>query len=616
VVGVTDESPTSPPTAVDDETDLPLEPLTRLPDFYNPVLSPDGDRVAFQYDETGRVELYVQDLDTGERQQVSDGNVPRDARYPIAWSRDADRLYFHRDEGGDEQNDIYAIDLDGELDPLVATDGQCILQDVGPDGRYLLYSSTAGEQMNLYRYDLDADESEQLTSYDQPVRGARFGPGGDRVAYTTNETDDLQNLDVYVADADGSDSRKLPVGEQGTEVVLADWSDDRILLRDNSQDLGRVGVYELGEESVSWYGDGDADERPLGFTDDGRVATTRSRACAMVPVVYDSPDDGTELAVPEGVTSGLGYAGSPTCDADGRLLLTQSTADSREELLAYDLATDTTETVVEADYGEFDPDSFADAEYVTYESHDGLEIEGVLYDSGERPSPAVVMVHGGPHAETNRSFSPFLQYLVSRGYSVFAPNYRGSTGRGREFKNLIHHDWGGDEQGDIAAAGQWLKDRDWIDADRIGVFGGSYGGYSTYCQLTMYPDLWTTGIAIVGMTDLQLLYEESMPHFETALEQQLGDPDEAADLYRERSPITHIDSMTSPICMVHGVNDPRCPISQARVFRDALEDRGWTEGEDGDFEYHELDEEGHGSTDTEQRLRQYRILGDYLDRRL
>ncbi|MFB6176649.1 MAG: alpha/beta hydrolase family protein, partial [Halobaculum sp.] len=289
---------------------------------------------------------------------------------------------------------------------------------------------------------------------------------------------------------------------------------------------------------------------------------------------------------------------------------------SREELPAYDLATDSTETVIEADYGEFDPDSFADAEHVTYESHDGLEIEGVLYDSGERPSPALVNVHGGPHPETRRSFSPFVQYLVSRGYSVFAPNYRGSTGRGREFKNLIHHDWGGDEQGDIAAAGRWLTDRDWIDADRVGVFGGSYGGYSTYCQLTMYPDLWTTGIAIVGMTDLQLLYEESMPHFETALEQQLGDPDEAADLYRERSPITHVDSMTAPICIVHGVNDPRCPISQARVFRDALEDRGWTEGEDGDFEYHELGEEGHGSTDTEQRLRQYRILVDYLERRL
>jgi dipeptidyl aminopeptidase/acylaminoacyl peptidase len=146
------------------------------------------------------------------------------------------------------------------------------------------------------------------------------------------------------------------------------------------------------------------------------------------------------------------------------------------------------------------------------------------------------------------------------------------------------------------------------------VFGGSYGGYSTYCQLTTYPDLWATGVAIVGMTDLEALYEESMPHFKTTLEQHLGDPEENGEFYRERSPVTHVDQMERPICMVHGVNDPRCPVSQARIFRDALLERGWAEGED--FEYHELGEEGHGSTDTEQRIRQYDILVDYIEERL
>ena len=107
-----------------------------------------------------------------------------------------------------------------------------------------------------------------------------------------------------------------------------------------------------------------------------------------------------------------------------------------------------------------------------------------------------------------------------------------------------------------------------------------------------------------------------MPHFKTTLEQQLGDPEENADFYRERSPITHVEDIERPIGILHGVNDPRCPASQARVFRDALDEMGWTEGEDGDYEYHELGEEGHGSTDTEQRIRQYRILADYVERRL
>jgi dipeptidyl aminopeptidase/acylaminoacyl peptidase len=130
----------------------------------------------------------------------------------------------------------------------------------------------------------------------------------------------------------------------------------------------------------------------------------------------------------------------------------------------------------------------------------------------------------------------------------------------------------------------------------------------------MHPEAWTTGVAWVGITDLPRLYEESMPHFKTTLERQLGDPEENAAFYRERSPVNHVEDMTAPILMVHGVNDPRCPVSQARVFRDALEDRGWVAGDD--FRYEELGEEGHGSSDIDQKIRAYRIMAEYLADRM
>jgi dipeptidyl aminopeptidase/acylaminoacyl peptidase len=599
-----------------DSREFSLEDLIRLPDYYHPVVSPDGDRVAFYYDETGRVELYVQDLQTGKREQISDGNVPRNA-YPLAWARDGERIFFREDEDGDEQTDIHAMTLDGQREPLVTHEGQCVIQDVGPDGRYLLFGSTAGEQMNLYRYDLERDDSEQLTEYDQPVQDAIYGPNGEMVAYTTNETDDLDNRDAYVAETDGSNPRNLEIGETGAETWVNDWMDDRLLVSDNSTDLGRVGVYDFESDEIMWYGRGEYEEYGFRFTPSRDVLAMRTRECAILPVRYEgSGDEGTEFDFPEGVAAPVGTGTSRVVTDDGRVVTSFGTASERQQLVAYDLATGDHEPVIEAEYDDFDSTAFTDAEYVTYESHDDLEIDGLLYDSGERPSPALVMVHGGPHSQTLHRFSPVAQYLVSQGYSILAPNYRGSMGKGREFKNMIHGDWGGDEQGDIAEAGRWLKRQDWIDADRVAVFGGSYGGYSTFCQLTMYPDLWTTGVAVVGMTDLQRLYEESMPHFKTALEQQLGDPEENADRYRERSPITHIEDMERPIAILHGVNDPRCPISQARLFRDALDDMDWTEGTDADYEYHEFGEEGHGSTDTEQRIRQQQTLTDYIERRL
>ncbi|WP_162224405.1 S9 family peptidase [Halorussus amylolyticus] len=596
--------------------EFPLTEIASLPEFYHPTASPDGERVAVYWDGSGRNELHVIDAETGEIRQVSDGEVPRSARWHIQWGPDGDRVFFHRDEGGDEQNDIHAIGLDGVVEQVVGLDGQCLLQDVSDD--HLLFTSDADEQMNLYRCALDGSGVEKLTAHERPVLVAVFSPDGDRVAYATNESEDLENKDTYVAAADGSNPRKLPVGDRGSEVYPASFGPegDRLLVSDNTEDLGRCGVYDLRDDGVTWYGSGDYEEKAVEFSPDGsRFVATRTRDAGVVPVLYDADGGGRELDFPDGVASFPRFPDNVFRSSDS-LVVAHATTDSRKQLYRYDLSTDDRDVLLDAEYGDIDPDSFVSAEYVTYESRDGLEIGALLYDSGERPSPALVRVHGGPHSQTQKEFDVYTQFLVNRGYTVLRPNYRGSLGRGREFKNRIHGDWGGGEQDDIAAGAEWLAARDWIDGDRIGVIGGSYGGYSAYVQLTTEPDRWATGVARVGITDLRALYDESMPHFQAVLEEQMGDPDENADLWRDRSPITHVEDMEAPILMIHGVNDPRCPVSQARCFRDALEDRGWTEGEDGDFEYEELVDEGHGSTDIDQKIRSFRLVEEYLDRRL
>jgi dipeptidyl aminopeptidase/acylaminoacyl peptidase len=182
---------------------------------------------------------------------------------------------------------------------------------------------------------------------------------------------------------------------------------------------------------------------------------------------------------------------------------------------------------------------------------------------------------------------------------------------------MLKRDWGGDEQADIAAAVDIVREYDWIDEDRIGVFGGSYGGYSAYWQMVQYPELYDAGIAWVGVTDLPDMYENTMPHFQTELmEKYLGLPEDNPDLYEERSPTTHVENLSAPLLMVHGINDRRVPVSQARIFRDTLENAGYQEGTGNDFEYVELGEEGHGSSDIDQKIRVFRILDDFLDRRL
>jgi dipeptidyl aminopeptidase/acylaminoacyl peptidase len=133
----------------------------------------------------------------------------------------------------------------------------------------------------------------------------------------------------------------------------------------------------------------------------------------------------------------------------------------------------------------------------------------------------------------------------------------------------------------------------------------------------MFPELYDAGIAWIGVTDLEDMFENTMPHFRTELmEKYLGTPEEVPELYEKRSPVEHVRNLAAPLLIVHGVNDRRVPVSQARRFRDALDDFGYTEGEEADYEYVELGDEGHASSDIERKVRTLRILDDFLDRRL
>jgi dipeptidyl aminopeptidase/acylaminoacyl peptidase len=219
------------------------------------------------------------------------------------------------------------------------------------------------------------------------------------------------------------------------------------------------------------------------------------------------------------------------------------------------------------------------------------------------------------------------QFLVSQGYAVLLVNYCGSDGRGREFAREIYDDWGGAEQGDVATGVEHvLAAYDWLDEDRVCVFGGSYGGYSAYWQAVQYPDLYDASVAWIGLTDLEEMFETTMPHFRTELmEKNLGTPESNPDLYRERSPIEYAGNVDSPMLMIHGVNDRRVPVSQARLFRDELLELGYTVDErepdedgdsDADVEYVELGKEGHASTDASQKVRMFRVLSGFLQRRL
>jgi dipeptidyl aminopeptidase/acylaminoacyl peptidase len=613
------------------DTEELLEELATLPTLAHPTVSPDGDQIAFYYDITGRNELHVLNVDSGEVSQWSEGEVPRNARWPINWAADGDSVFFHLDNNGNEQNDIYRISRDGKTEATIEMDGQVAINDIGEDGDTLIVGSSRDGQMNLYYHDLPSGETTKLTEYERAAAGGILSPECDRIAYATNESDDFDNQDVYVADIDGSTPQNLNLGDTGAEASPADWGPDgeRLLISDNSPDLGRLGVYHFDSEEVTWLENDAFEESPKAFLPDGeRVLGYRSREAESVPIIYDiETGEATEFDLPGGVAS----FGTEAIIDNTRVLLTHTTPTQRPELLVYNLKTHDHETLVEAEYGPFNTEDFVDAEYMTVESdgvpetnqaavkHDPYEereIGALFFDSGQRPSPLIINPHGGPRARDTKRFNLYTQVLVSLGFSVLQVNYRGSSGRGREFVEELYDDWGGAEQGDIVTAAEYALDEyDWLNDNQVVVFGGSYGGYSAYWQMVQYPDLYEAGIAWIGLTDLTDMFETTMPHFRTELmEKYLGTPTESPDIYEERSPVNYVTNLDAPIFVIHGVNDRRVPVSQARIFKQALDDHGFEKSDD--YEYKELGEEGHASSDQAQKLRTFQALADFLDRRV
>ncbi|MFQ5795603.1 MAG: S9 family peptidase [Candidatus Bipolaricaulia bacterium] len=597
---------------------IPLEELAKLPSLYMPELSWGRDKVAFYWDKTGRIELYVMDLQDRKLRQLSHGEVPRSLRAGFVWDRDDQTIIFAKDKDGNEQHDLYQIDVNTGKVKQLTDDPNCqeYPAEVSPDKKWLTVLTNKHGQLNLFKMRLDGSEYVQLTDYKNPVFGGGiWSPDGESIAYIVNETPDLNNFDVYVLRSDGREPRRVLCVKEGSQDRVADWSPDGHLLAVTSDVSGvnRPGLLDLKSGEVRWLGEEDVDETAVKFSEKGRyLVCLRNQDSRIWPVLYDvNTGQRRDLKLPTGIAMGSDFAHD-----DNGLTMLFNTPTRRTELLFYDLETDGYETLLSAEYGSIDPSVFVDCEHIWYRSFDGLNIPALLYKPREIPKseklPAIVIVHGGPTGQWFQGFDPYAQFLADRGYVVLEPNIRGSTGYGVKFRDLNRFDWGGSDLEDVAQGAEYLKSLPYVNPKRLAVCGGSFGGYMTFMQAVKKPDLWKAASAWVGVTHLRKLYDASMEHFKYYFRLQMGDPDENAQLWEERSALNFADRLKAKLQIIHGVNDPRCPVEQSQIFRDKLLQLGYQEGKD--FEYVEFSDIGHGSMDIEHKIRWYKLLVDFMDR--
>ncbi|HKV93054.1 MAG TPA: alpha/beta fold hydrolase [Candidatus Angelobacter sp.] len=233
---------------------------------------------------------------------------------------------------------------------------------------------------------------------------------------------------------------------------------------------------------------------------------------------------------------------------------------------------------------------------VKYKSSDGLEIPAYLTLPKGVPArnlPALIIPHGGPWARDLWGYNPWAQFFANRGYAVLMPNFRGSTGYGKKFIDAGNQEWGKKMQDDITWGVKYLEAEGIADPKRVGIFGGSYGGYATLAGVTFTPDIYAAAIDYAGPSNLITLLESIPPYWESIRKQfyeRMGDPNtaEGKAMLTERSPLTYANKIKTPLMVVQGANDPRVNRREADQIVIALRDRGYP------VEYIEAPDEGHG----------------------
>jgi len=582
-------------------------------------LSPDGSEVAFSWNRSGTFEIFSAPLD-GERIFQLTGANERSV-WP-RWSPDAKQLAFLRDRGGDERFDIWLVDRDGEHERNLTNEPGVMNRDIAwsPDGTKLVYTANAaGKGFGVHVIDVTTGAKRALTDGARDDLQPRWSPDGTLLVFWSRREDVRTNADLYVVAASGGDVTRLETrGGVDGESIDPRWSPDGTRISFTTDTRGRqeiaiatyaereIGRIERMTESIH-------DEYGAVWRPDGRALTylhNEDAAVSLRRVFAVSHADHAVSDIP-------GMHASPDIgpDSDTTAFLFSSPSRPWDVYVTRERAIEA-KAITRSLPARIDPETLVEPSHVRYPGAGGEDVPALLFLPyvealrGEKVAPAIINIHGGPTSQHHREWNVATQVFANAGFVVLEPNPRGSTGYGKKWREGNRRDWGGKDLEDVARGAAWLGDQKLADPARIGVYGVSYGGYLTLMSLALRPDRFAAGVSVVGVVSWKTMVDTTRGDLRDYLLRELGDPAKDAELYRERSPLTHASKIRAPLLVLQGENDPRVPRSEAEQVVTALREGGKP------HEYHVYPGEGHGFRTTENRIDALRRALDWFDRHL
>lgn len=543
--------------------------ITMFPDgidWYSLSYSADLAVVGASVGGSEQSQLHLVDTYTGRTRQLID--MPDIQFGSVIWNHDDKFIYFRSNMENKRDFKLYRMTLaTGDYEKLVDTEGWNGWGGISLDGRKLVYyKATSNVNSDLYLYDVETGATDHLTPHEGDVSygGVYFSADGSKLYITSN---------------------------------------------DNEQGLALRAVLDIATKEIT-FTDPDAqwEVESLGMTPDRTVMYWIINEDGYARLHLTEVETGRELPIPDlnGIIGGIAFSES------SKMLLTFNSPTQTTDVWSWDWKTKKLDKLTHSVYAGIDPSIFTDPQLIKYKSFDGLEIPGFLYlpaDYKGGPIPFVMDIHGGPEGQFRPYFNRHFQYLLLNGFGVFAPNVRGSDGYGKEYLAMDNYKNRLKSVKDMKAGADWLIESGYTEQGMIGVKGGSYGGYMTMAAITEYPGFFSAAINSVGIVNFVTFLENTSSYRRYLREAEYG-PLTDKEFLKSISPIHKADLIETPLLVVHGENDPRVPVDEARQIIRAIERKG------GVVEGLIYPDEGHGIGKLKNRLIFYRKMIEFFDEHL
>jgi dipeptidyl aminopeptidase/acylaminoacyl peptidase len=536
------------------------EQVTALDDAVDEVdWSPNGDFLAFEVAPGGglNTQVYVMKPDGSGMRRLTDGG--KENNFMDRWSADGKILAISSSRRDPATTDSYFIDLASGKPQMVAENkGIGGVQDISRDNRFAIINRLMSRgDNNLYLVEIASGKEALLTPHEAPglFGSARFAPDGQTIYFTSNKDRDLSAF------------ARVRVGKEGrpgdVEVIAA---------RDDAEASASI-INEQGTQlALLWNVAGRSE---IAFYD---IKTGKATAGPRLPAEI---------------------AGEMDFSGDGsRLALVASGSAAPRDIHVLDLKSKRFTQMTRSPHAGVDLASMVRPELLRYKADDGLELSGWLYRPKDvaGPAPVVLSFHGGPEGQERPNFSSTYQALVARGIAVFAPNVRGSAGFGKRFVNLDNGALRENGVRDIKATVDYVVGTKIADPRRVGIMGGSYGGYMVMAGLTEFPDLFAAGANLFGIVNFETFFKNTQPWMAAISKVEYGNPETEAELLKKLSPIHRLERLRTPTIVLHGANDTNVPVIEAEQVVNDLKRRNIP------VEYVLFPDEGHGWRKTANRI--------------